>query len=227
MRFKLLSHNLYRKHVKDYGDEKMLNTKEKALLSGFLFAIFLSFTSFSGKCERISEKVLRFHIIANSDTQDDQELKLKVRDKVLSSCKEIFDAANNLDDAKRNAELNLDKIAECAEEEIKNNGYDYKVSAKLIKMHFNTRYYNEVTLPAGNYYAVRLTLGEGKGKNWWCVMFPPMCLPAAQEQSELEDVLNPDELDIVKGKKQYEFKFKIVEIFEGIRDWIRSVLPIF
>ncbi len=204
----------------------MLSIKEKALLSGFLVSILISFAGFSGKCDRISDKVLRFHVIANSDKEEDQTLKLKVRDRVLNSCKTVFESAQNLEDAKKNAQLNIPLIAREAEDEIKNNGYNYKVDVKLVKMHFNTRYYNTVTLPAGQYFAVRVTIGSGNGRNWWCVMFPPMCLPAAQEQTELEDVLNHDEMDIVTGAQTYEFKFKAIEIFEDVRTWFKSIFSI-
>lgn len=204
----------------------MFSVKEKALLSGFLVSILLSFAGFSGKCERISDKVLRFHVVANSDTEEDQTLKLKVRDRILSSCKPIFESAQNLEDAKKNAELNMPLIAKEAEDEIKINGYNYKVDVKVLKMHFNTRHYDTVTLPAGQYYAVRITIGSGNGHNWWCVMFPPMCLPAAQEQTELEDVLNHDEMNVVTGTSTYEFRFKAVEIFEEVRTWFKSIFSI-
>lgn len=204
----------------------MLNVKEKALFSGFLIAILMSFTGFTGKCEKISDKVLRLHVIANSDSYEDQQLKLKVRDRVLKSCEESFSLSKDLNQAILVAKNNISVMAKAAEDEIKKNGYDYKVDVQIVKMHFNTRHYNEVTLPAGKYNAVRITIGEAKGKNWWCVMFPPMCLPAAQEQKELEDVLNHDEMDVVKGGEKYEIKFKAVEIFDGIREWFESIFKI-
>lgn len=197
----------------------MLNTKEKALLSGFFISILISFSGFCGKCEDISQKVLRLHIIANSDSIEDQDLKIKVRDSVLKNCSSIFDSKKDLSKAVKSAKENLDIILKTAKEEIKTNGYSYTVKAEVTKMYFNTRHYNEVTLPAGVYEAVRITIGEGRGKNWWCVMFPPMCLPAAEEKKELQDVLNPEELRIVEGGEKYEFKFKILEIFEEIRSW--------
>lgn len=205
----------------------MLNIKERAILSGFLVAILMSFTGFAGKCEKISEKVLRLHVIANSNSEEDQALKLKVRDKVLKICEESFKKSEDLSQALDVANKNIYIILKAAQDEIKENGYYYNVNAEIVNMHFNTRHYSEVTLPAGNYNAVRITIGEAKGKNWWCVMFPPMCLPAAQEQKELEDVLNPEEMNIVNGGEKYEFKFKLVEILEEIREWIKCILKIF
>lgn len=204
----------------------MFNIKEKAILSGLLVSVLISFTGFSGRCQKISEKVLRLHVLANSDSQDDQDLKLKVRDKILKSCGEYFGSSKNLEEAMEIAKINIPLVLEEAKNEILSNGYNYDVKAEIVRMNFNTRNYGQVVLPAGRYYAVRVTIGEGKGRNWWCVMFPPMCLPAAQEKKELEDVLNPDEVDIVEGGQKYEIKFKLVEIFEGIREWFSWIFSI-
>lgn len=86
-------------------------------------------------------------------------------------------------------------------------------------MYFNTREYEDVTMPAGYYDAIRIEIGAAKGKNWWCVMFPPMCVPAASEKEELKEVLSDSEMEIVTEKKQYEAKFAIVEAFESIGDY--------
>ena len=195
------------------------STKEKAVLCGFLFTILLSMTGFGSRCDSISNKVFRLHIVANSDSTGDQELKLKVRDKILKEHTSCFDYAQNLIDAKTITSDNLEDIMRTAKTEIINNGYDYDVEAEVRNMYFNTRQYSDVTLPAGNYEALRVTIGEGEGKNWWCVMFPPMCLPAAQERQELEDILTDDELEIVECDVQYEVRFKIVEIFIEIQQW--------
>lgn len=205
----------------------MLNNKGKALLSGFLSAVLISFSGFSGKCENISEKVLRLHIIANSDTKEDQDLKINVRDRVLKDCEKIFNSKKNLEEAVETAEENLDIIIQTANDEVKKQGYNYPIKAEVIDMYFNTRHYNEVTLPAGVYKAVRITIGNGKGKNWWCVMFPPMCLPAAQEKKELEDVLNPEELDLVEGGEKYEIKFKALEVIKSLREWFSTSFALF
>ena len=102
------------------------------------------------------------------------------------------------------------------------NGYNYPVDVELKNTHFNTRVYDEVTLPAGNYDALRVIIGDGNGKNWWCVMFPPMCLPAAEEKCELSEVLDESELKIVSNKSRYEVKFKVVELFEELKNFAES-----
>lgn len=207
----------------EIGVDKMLVNKEKALLSGFCAAVFILFSGFSGKCENISEKVLRFHIIANSDSDEDQTLKVNVRDRVLKDCSKIFELKKDLEESIIAAEENLDVILKSAEDEIQKRGYSYEVKAEIVDMPFSTRHYNEVTLPAGIYKAVRITIGKGRGQNWWCVMFPPMCLPAAQEKNELKDVLTPEELDLVDSGEKYEIKFKTWEIIESVRKWIYSI----
>lgn len=205
----------------------MFNNRAKALFAGFFSAILISFSGFSEKCENISEKVLRLHIIANSNSAEDQDLKIQVRDRVLKDCRKIFCSPKNLSEATKTATENLDIITNAANNAVKSQGYNYKIRAEVIDMYFNTRHYNEVTLPAGVYKAVRITIGSGKGKNWWCVMFPPMCLPAAQEKKELGDVLNPDELDLVAGGEKYEIKFKAVEILKSIQAWLVSGFGLF
>ena len=89
-------------------------------------------------------------------------------------------------------------------------------------MFFNARDYNDVTLPAGVYKALRITIGEAKGRNWWCVMFPPMCLPAAEEKSELSVALSPKELDVVENKSKYKVKFKILELIMKLKEFIKT-----
>ena len=96
---------------------------------------------------------------------------------------------------------------------------DYPVKVEIGQSYFNTRTYDEVTLPAGQYDAVRILIGEGEGKNWWCVMFPPMCVPAASESEELSDVLSADQMEIVQNAECYEVKFKTLEIIEEICGW--------
>ena len=90
-------------------------------------------------------------------------------------------------------------------------------------MYFNNRRYENVTIPAGKYDALRITIGKAEGKNWWCVMFPPMCLPAASEKNELEEVLNPDEMDLVEGEGKYKIKFKVVELVSGLKERYENI----
>ncbi len=192
---------------------------EKSLLCGLIFSLLLSIVGFAGRCENISKKVFRLHIIANSDSIEDQELKLKVRDRILTQTKGLFDTADSKYDAKKVTEENLNQITQIAQNEIKANGYNYPISAKITNMHFNTRKYDNVVLPAGRYDALRIEIGKAEGKNWWCVMFPPLCVSTAQENKKLEDVLSENELEITNNETEYEFKFKVVEWFEEVKDF--------
>ena len=170
---------------------------------------------FSNRCDSIRDKMLRMHVIANSDSEEDQKLKLKVRDAVLTKGKEIFDGSVTADEAEQRIVPYIDLIEKTAKETIADEGFDYDVRVTVQEEYFKTRVYdNSVTLPAGNYTAVKVTIGEGKGKNWWCIMFPPMCLPAAEAECNINDVLNPDENDIVSNGEKYKFKFKFVEFCE-------------
>ena len=200
----------------------MRNIWGKSLICGFIISVLCSLVNFSGKCEDISDKILRLHIIANSDSFEDQNLKLKVRDRILKDFGVEIANVHNMNDAEILARENLEKIKLSAQDEISRNGFDYKVNVELINMHFNTRVYTDVTLPAGNYDALRVTIGEAKGKNWWCVMFPPMCIPAAEEKREISEVLNESESKIVTNSGDYKIEFKIVEVFSQARDFLQN-----
>ena len=191
----------------------------KALILAVVLMMLCTITGFAGQCETISDRVLRVHVLANSDSQEDQALKLKVRDKVLECSAYMLDDAQDLNQAEALTEQNLQDIQKVAQEEVYRQGYDYPVKVELTNMHFNTRVYETVTLPAGEYDALRVSIGEAQGHNWWCVMFPPMCLPAAEESKELQDVLDPAQIEIVEGGSQYEVKFKTIEVLEDIKSW--------
>ena len=199
-----------------------VSTKTKALICGFIISVLLSFVNFAGKCDKISENVFRLHIIANSDSRDDQELKLKVRDRILNDFGKELMYIEDLETSKKIVECNLEKIRAIAKEEIEKNGYDYEVSACITDMYFDTRKYGKISLPAGYYNAIRITIGNANGKNWWCVMFPPMCVPAAKGEHELENVLENEEKSIVFNETQYEAKFKILELFVLAEDFFQN-----
>ena len=186
----------------------------KALCCGLCIACLLSMVGFCGACEDIESEVLRLHILANSDSEEDQTLKLKVRDGLLAYSETLFQNAATKAEAETIAKENLAQIQSEAEKIIRENGYDYGVQVYIKNMSFNTRGYGDVTVPAGNYDAIRVVIGAGEGHNWWCVMFPPLCLPSATG-TELNTVLNDEEQKIVTDE-HYTFKFKIVEIFESI-----------
>lgn len=197
--------------------KKKLLRIEISLLIALIICGVLNINAFSQQCESIREKMLRMHVIANSDSEEDQQLKLKVRDAVLLAGEKVFDGSITATEAKEKITPYIDYLENIALETIKNEGFDYNVKITVEKEYFNTRTYdNIVTLPAGYYNAIKVIIGEGKGQNWWCVMFPPMCLPTAVAECEISDVLTEDETEIVTETEKYKFKFKIVEFFEEI-----------
>lgn len=189
---------------------------EISLFCGLIISVLLSIISFGASCGEIRQDVLRMHVIANSDSAEDQAVKLKVRDAVLEAGEDLFDGTLTAEGAEQVLDSDIERLQNAAQNVLTENGFDYGVRVEIGKDYFNTRTYDgEVTLPAGEYEAVRVILGEGQGQNWWCVMFPPMCLPAAEADTEISDVLTQNEEDVVKSNPKYEARFKIVELFEN------------
>lgn len=188
----------------------------KSVICGFIVTIILCMCGFSGRCDVIRSSVLRLHILANSDSEADQSLKLLVRDAIQNEAGYILDDASNIDDAAKIVTEEKERFLSIARRVIAEQGYDYSVDLIVTQEYFETRTYDEVTLPAGMYTAVKIVIGEGDGKNWWCVLFPCMCLPAAQESAELSKVLDDDEIKIAQSNPKYEVRFKVVEWFESI-----------
>ena len=189
---------------------------EKSICLALVLTVLISFTGFTAGCEDISTRVLRLHVLANSDSQEDQALKLKVRDRILAESAGMFDHLKSKEEAEAAVKAGIPKLRAAAQDEIRKQGYDYPVNVELTNMYFTTRAYRTVTLPAGNYDALRVSIGKAEGHNWWCVIFPPMCLPAAEEPKELQDVLNENQLKIVEGKGDFEVKFLSVEMYEKV-----------
>lgn len=176
--------------------------------------IFSVFTPVVTMSEDISNKVFRLHIIANSDSDEDQNLKLKVRDKVLLISNEIYEDCNSTLSAINVTNNNIDYIRNTSQRVIAYYGYDYPVKAYVSKEYFNTREYDGFTLPAGIYNCLKIVIGEGKGKNWWCVMFPQVCLSGCTD--DFDNYLTEDEKKMLTSGG-YKVKFKIVEIYERIK----------
>lgn len=181
-------------------------------------AVTVSMLGFGAKCERVRNEVVRLHILANSDSEADQSVKLLVRDALLESGSELFSGEVTKENAENCLELNAEKLEEAATRVLRENGFDYGVDIRLVNEYFSTRTYDDFTLPAGRYTAVKVLLGSGKGHNWWCVMFPPLCLPAASEKTDLDALLGTDAARLVESGTRYEMKFKIIEIAESIKE---------
>lgn len=174
----------------------------------------------------ISNSVFRLHIVANSDSAEDQALKLSIRDCLMRECGFLFKNADTAQEAAKIADKNLDQICKIAQAEVVSQGYDYKVCAKVGKFAFPTKSYKDITLPSGKYTALRIEIGKASGKNWWCVMYPPLCLTdgiiSCPESSKemLKGSLTDEGYRLVTKENSksipVEVRFKIVEIFQNI-----------
>ncbi len=194
-----------------------------AVIISLAFLLFYNISSFAYSCQTIRDDVIRLHIIANSDSQEDQSLKLKVRDAILAQCPEIFNGTITPEKAKELIIPQLENLTEIAEKTISENGYKYNVKATIETEYFSTRVYdNSVTLPAGKYLALKIIIGEGNGKNWWCVMFPSLCLPAteATDNEIIESVFTDKEQSVVLQSDKYEIRFKLIEYTEQFKEYL-------
>ena len=170
-----------------------------------------------GQAQGVREEVVRLHILANSDSTADQTVKLQVRDAVTEAAAGWLETAAGTEEALVLAKAQLPRLQAVAEETMAAAGADYPVQAELVRMYFTTRQYDSYTLPAGMYDAVRITLGEGKGQNWWCVVYPPLCTGAA---TDLSQTLESGGQELVEGGDRYQVRFKVVE-------WLESFFQLF
>ena len=161
----------------------------------------------------IYDDTLRLHILANSDTSEDQALKLEIRDRILRKYGALLKMGNSIAEAKESVELLLPEIESDAKLWISELGYDYDVNATLSVEWYETRKYESFTLPAGYYSSLRIIIGEGAGQNWWCVMYPPLCVEMASESAPPDDGVidySKEEIELITAGK-YQVKFKILE----------------
>ncbi|MBI6874054.1 stage II sporulation protein R [Clostridium aciditolerans] len=177
----------------------------------------------------IASKIIRFHVIANSDSKSDQALKLKVRDKVLEYIQPKLKKSKSIEESRRIIKENDKQIIDIANKTIKDNGYSYSVKTTLSNENFPIKTYGNITLPQGKYEAYRIIIGEGRGQNWWCVMFPPLCfvditkgeVSYKETEAEMKMVLTPEEYKIVNNEtdktKENDIKIKF-KILEALKD---------
>lgn len=194
---------------------------ELSVVVGLLCAIFASMAHFEAACDDLRQNVLRLHIIANSDSEEDQAVKLLVRDKILEESSELFAGETELKAAEKKAEDNLNEFCKTAKRVLSENGFSYNVSAEIGDSYFETREYEDFTLPAGNYRSLIINLGAAKGKNWWCVIFPAVCVPAASDAS-LSDSASGTSVQIAEHPQKYVMRFKTVEIYEDLKKLLKN-----
>ncbi len=171
----------------------------------------------------IAEKILRFHVLAASDTKEDQELKLKVRDSVGIYMEENLKGALNKSESEEIVRLHLGEIEAVAEQTIKEAGYDYPVTASLAYVEFPEKTYGAYVFPAGTYEALEVVIGEGKGHNWWCVMYPNLCFSGSvyevvdeEAEERLREVLSTEEYEAVFSSGNVKVEWKSLAFFKEL-----------
>lgn len=183
-------------------------------VTGFMLFLLVGYSTTVNS--NLSENIVRLHVLANSDSVEDQELKLQVRDAILKHSRANFTK-------KSDVKAKLDEYKEIAETVISEKGYDYPVEVEYGNFKFPTKEYKNIRLPAGNYDALRVKIGNADGQNWWCVMFPPLCFvdgttDSVYAEEKLQSSLDKESYDIITTSTQngvfpFEVKFKIVEFY--------------
>ncbi len=186
----------------------------------FLYTTICAFSYAQSVLPDIADSVFRLHVIANSDSDEDQNLKYKVRDNLLAYMNDICKNCTTKQEAINLVEKNKDTFKQIALDTIKQNGYTYDVNINIGNFEFPTKQYGDISLPAGFYDALRIEIGKAKGHNWWCVMFPPLCfvditsgvVPEDSKES-LENSLSEEEFALISNQSdsQIQFKFKLLE----------------
>lgn len=177
--------------------------------------------------QEIAKKLIRFHVIANSDSDSDQALKLKVRDAILKYIAPRLENSKSIEESREILKENDAQIKKISYEIIKKNGYNYKVTSTLGQFNFPIKQYGNIVLPEGNYEAYRIVIGSGQGKNWWCVMFPPLCfvdltkgeVAVKESENQIKKVLTKDEFKLVDNEEDNNkiiLKSKIIEYFQSL-----------
>jgi len=207
--------------------KKLLNSKIKRFFILFLlliiYIIISAFFYTNAVCSNIADNVFRLHVIANSDSPEDQNLKYIVRDSIINYINSMCPNAKNKDEVISFANSNIEKLTEIANKTILDNGFNYTATVKLGNFAFPTKEYGDISLPPGLYDALKVEIGNADGQNWWCVMFPPLCFVdvtsgIVPEESKIvmEENLSKEEYKLIsESSKEVEFKFKIVELLQN------------
>lgn len=188
-------------------------------LTVFLFAAYAIAKEQLSEEMEIYEKTLRLHVPANSDSSADQEVKLKVRDAVINYLAEPMANCKTKDEAVNKIQVLTSNISLVANNVLIENGFDYKARVSVVKENYPTRDYEGISLPAGEYTSLKIELGKAEGQNWWCVLFPQVCVGTSKPAEALAEVgFTPNQIRLLTDKDEGEYvvKFKLLEIFEGI-----------
>lgn len=195
-----------------------------SVLCGMFMTMIVSAGTYAARVSNdISSSVIRFHVLANSDEEYDQNLKLSVRDEILKSISDEMSECTNREEAEEYLRNHTEEITEVAKEVIAEKGYDYDVRTTISTEHYPVRYYENAVFPEGEYESLRVIIGSGEGHNWWCVMYPPLCLNGEavgyDDDSMLKEVLSDESYEVVvlsENSTVPKMKFKVVEWWSSI-----------
>ena len=202
--------------------DRRLKRWETALLMGLAAAV-LAGAWLGAEQSALADQVIRLHVIANSDSREDQALKLAVRDRVLEAAEGLYPPDADLEQARAALEENLEALAAAGQAEAEARGYGYPVTARLERCWFPTKEYGDFALPAGTYEALRVVIGDGAGENWWCVAFPPLCLGAASEtvdEAAQAGLFTDGQAKLIRQEEGYVLKFKCLELLGQLQGWL-------
>ena len=180
-----------------------------------MLCLLVQMLGFAGCSEGIRQRVVRLHVLAHDDSAEEQELKLRVRDAVSAEAARLFRNATERETLLEDVRRQLPLLQKAAQQCVYDAGYTHTVSVELSEMYFTTREYDSGTYPAGTYDAVRVTIGDGDGRNWWCVLYPPLCVSAAMEAPTTDEVLTEGQQAVV-NTPSYAVRFKVVEWWEAL-----------
>lgn len=189
----------------------------------FLYVMLYSFSYANNVVSDLSNSLFRLHVIANSNTKEDQNLKYLVRDELISYMNTLCSNVSSKEQAIAIANEHLDNFQKVANEVISKNGFNYSAKVQIGNFAFPTKTYGDISLPAGYYDALKVELGKAEGKNWWCVMFPSLCfvdinngIVPEESKEELQSSLLEEDYNLISSNNsEYKLKFKIVELFEN------------
>lgn len=203
-----------------------LHRWELALLLGVAVAALLG-AWLNVQQSDLADKVIRLHVIANSDSAEDQALKLEVRDRILAEAGDLFSQGLSREEAEKAITAQLGNLAAAGADVVGTQGYSYAVAASLEQdVWFPTKEYTDFALPAGDYTALRVVIGDGGGKNWWCVVFPPLCLGSVTEttaETAAAGGFSEDDISLITGENEgYVVKFKAMELWDEFQNWIKN-----
>lgn len=201
----------------------MTYLRKTAVAAVLCCSMLLSFSWAACQQTSLASRLVRLHVVANSDTQADQRLKLQVRDAVLERCGALLEGETDLSQAKHRLSESLTELAAAGEAVVQQRGFSYPVSVRMEYASFPQTEYEGFALPAGAYQALRVEIGAAEGHNWWCVLFPSLCLTPASELSETAMAEGLTEQDIAlmtRDGAEYEIRFRCVELWEELRETV-------